>query len=349
MFFASDNWAGVAPEINQALLDNTAGKVSGYGAGELDKKVEAKLSEIFEKDVAVFFVATGTAANSIAIATSAKPGSVAFCHSEAHVNIDECGGPEFFSSGRLCAVPGKFGKIEPDALRKAISNYPASFIHHGRPGSITITQATELGTLYSIDEISVVSEIAKETGIPLHMDGARFSNALVALGVSPAEMTWKSGVDYVSFGGTKNGCWCAEALICFDPAMRDEVAFHHKRAGQLFSKSRFVSAQFDAYLGNDLWLTMASHANDMTQTLAAELQKSNHVRLAWQPEANEIFVVMQKKKVAELRDKGAVFFEWQVPVAHPDLLQDGEDLYRLVTSFATTQDELEAFISCLKA
>jgi threonine aldolase len=349
MFFASDNWAGVAPEINQALLDNNTGKVSGYGAGELDKKVEAKLSEIFEKEVAVFFVATGTAANSIAIAASAKPGSVAFCHSEAHVNIDECGGPEFFSSGRLCPVAGEYGKMDPYFLRKAISNYPTSFIHHGRPGSITLTQATELGTIYSMEEIGAISEIAKETEIPLHMDGARFSNALVTLGVSPAEMTWKSGVDYLSFGGTKNGCWCAEALICFDPTMRDEVAFHHKRAGQLFSKSRFVSAQLDAYLNNELWLTMASHANQMTQILTLELQQSNTVRLAWQPQANEIFVVMQKKKASELREKGAVFFEWQVPIAHSDLLQDGEDLYRLVASFATSSDEVEAFISCLKA
>ena len=181
------------------------------------------------------------------------------------------------------------------------------------------------------------------------MDGARFSNALVTLGVSPAEMTWKSGVDYLSFGGTKNGCWCAEALICFDPTMREEVAFHHKRAGQLFSKSRFVSAQFDAYLTDDLWLNMANHANAMTQILTLELQQSNTVRLAWQPQANEIFVVMQKKKASEIREKGAVFFEWQAPIAHSDLLQEGEDLYRLVTSFATTSDEIEAFISCLKA
>jgi threonine aldolase len=347
MFFASDNWAGVAPEINQALLDNTAGKVSGYGAGELDKKVEAKLSEIFEKELAVFFVATGTAANSIAIATSAKPGSVAFCHTEAHVNIDECGGPEFFSSGRLCPVPGEYGKMKPVALRKAISNYPASFIHHGRPGSITITQATELGTLYSLDDIDAISRIAKETKIPLHMDGARFSNALVTLGVSPAEMTWKSGVDYLSFGGTKNGCWCAEALICFDRAMREEVAFHHKRAGQLFSKSRFVSAQFDAYLKDDLWLSMATHANQMTHKLCEGLQKSNTVRLAWQPQANETFVIMQKIKAEELRSKGAVFFEWGVPAAHSDLLQEGENLYRLVTSFATTSEEINEFISCL--
>ena len=347
MFFASDNWAGVAPQINQALLDNNVGKVSGYGDGVLDRKVEARLSEIFERQVAVFFVSTGTAANSIAIAASAKPGSVTFCHSEAHVNIDECGGPEFFSSSRLCPVAGPQGKMDPRALRKAIANYPASFVHHGRPGSITLTQATEIGTVYSLDEIREISEIARENAIPLHMDGARFSNALVSLDITPAEMTWKSGVDFLSFGGTKNGCWCAEALICFNAGARGEVAFHHKRAGQLLSKSRFVSAQFDAYLNDDLWLSLARHANGMTKKLADALRKSNHVRLAWEPQANEIFVIMDKNTAAGLRAKGAAFFEWQPPLACPDLLAEHEDLYRLVTSFATSLEEVDAFARLL--
>ncbi len=347
MFFASDNWAGVAPQINQALLDNSAGKVSGYGAGVLDKKVEARLSEIFERQVAVFFVSTGTAANSIAIAASAKPGSVTFCHSEAHVNIDECGGPEFFSSSRLCPVAGPQGKMDPRALRKAIANYPASFVHHGRPGSITLTQATEVGTVYSLDEIREISEIARENAIPMHMDGARFANALVSLDVTPAEMTWKSGMDFLSFGGTKNGCWCAEALVCFNEDARQEIAFHHKRAGQLLSKSRFVSAQFDAYLNDDLWISLARHANGMTRKLADALGKSNHVRLAWEPQANEIFVIMDKKTAAGLRAKGAAFFEWQPPLACPDLLAEHEDLYRLVTSFATSTEEVDAFAKLL--
>ncbi len=347
MFFASDNWAGAAPQINQSILDHTAGKVSGYGGGELDKKVEAHFSEIFEKEVAVFFVSTGTAANSIAIAASAKPGSVTFCHSEAHVNIDECGGPEFFSSSRLCPVPGENAKIQLDALLHAISLYPASFIHHGRPGGISITQATELGTLYSLEEINAFSEVAKENNIPFHMDGARFANALIGLGATPAEMTWKAGVDFLSFGATKNGCWCAEALICFDPSKRDEIAFHHKRAGQLFSKSRFIAAQFDGYLQNDLWLDLARHSNAMAEKLAAAIDNSNAVRLAFKPQANELFVVMKKAKAEALRAKGAMFFEWQVPAAHSELLSDNEDLYRLVTSFATSEEEVNQFVSSL--
>ena len=346
MFFASDNWAGVAPQINQALLDNTSGKVLGYGAGELDRKVEAKLSEIFEREVAVFFVATGTAANSIAIAASAKPGSVTFCHVEAHVNVDECGGPEFFSSARLSPVSGKNGKMELAALEEAIARYPASFVHHGRPGGISLTQATEVGTVYSLDEIRAISELARSNKIPLHMDGARFANALVSLRVSPAEMTWKSGVDFLSFGATKNGCWCAEALICFDPSFRDEIAFHHKRAGQLFSKSRFVSAQFDAYLKDDLWLKLATHSNLMAQKLERILRSTNKVGFAIKPQANELFVVMKTSEAIKLERSGAVFFEWAVPADHKGLVGEGEALYRFVTSFATTDEELDQFAAC---
>ncbi|MGB7286362.1 MAG: low specificity L-threonine aldolase [Salaquimonas sp.] len=349
MFFASDNWSGVAPQINQALLDNNSGKVSGYGAGVLDKKVEAKLSEIFEREVVVFFVSTGTAANSIAIAATAKPGSVTFCHTESHVNVDECGGPEFFSASRLCSVPGKNAKMDLAELKAAIARYPASFVHHGRPGGITLTQSTELGTLYSLEEIQAFSDVAKEHDISLHMDGARFANAIASMKVSPAEMTWKSGVDFLSFGGTKNGCWCAEALICFDPSRRDELAFHHKRAGQLFSKSRFISAQFDAYLKDDLWLDLATHSNQMAEQLASKIKALNTVQLAWEREANELFVVINKQKAAELHSKGAKFFDWQVPSAHSDLLKEGEELYRLVTSFATTSEEVDQFMACLSA
>lgn len=344
LFFASDNWAGAHEKINENILKNTTGKVSGYNGGELDRKVEGMLSDIFERDVAVFFVATGTAANSLAIAASGKPGSVAFCHHEAHVNVDECGAPEFFSGGRLCGVSGKLGKIDKSALLGAMAMYPKSFVHHGRPGAVTLTQSTEIGTLYSLEEIRELSEIAQAHDIPLHMDGARFANGLAAMDVSPAEMTWKAGVDFLSFGGTKNGCWCAEALICFDEGMREEMAFHHKRAGQLFSKSRFVSAQFEAYLEGGLWLDLAKHANAMTRELAEQLNGSSSVRLAWQPQANESFVIMAKSKAEALRKKGAAFFEWAVPVDHAGILDDGEDLYRLVTSFATTPDEVAEFV-----
>lgn len=345
MFFASDNWAGAHDKINENILRHSSGKVSGYNAGELDRKVERMLAEVFECEVAVFFVATGTAANSLALAASGKPGSVAFCHHEAHVNIDECGAPEFFSGGRLCGVSGKLGKMDRSALVDAVAMYPKSFVHHGRPGAITITQSTEIGTLYSVEEIAAISEVARSNDIPLHMDGARFANAVSAMEATPAEMTWKSGVDFLSFGGTKNGCWCAEALICFDPAMREEMAFHHKRAGQLFSKSRFIAAQFEAYLTDSLWLELAAHANAKTEKLAKELEGSNSLRLAWKPEANESFVIMEKSKAQKLRDEGAVFYEWGVPQDHAGIVGEGADLYRLVTSFATTDEEIDQFVA----
>ncbi|WP_075997375.1 threonine aldolase family protein [Salaquimonas pukyongi] len=344
MFFASDNWAGADSRINQAIADHGSGFKSGYNNGELDRQVEAQLSRIFERDVTVFFVATGTAANSIAIASVSKAGGVTFCHEDSHLISDECGGPEFFSASRLCAVSGELGKMNPDVLKTAIGRYPADFVHHGRPSAVSITQATETGTVYSVEEIRQISAIAREHALPLHMDGARFANALVSLKTTPAEMTWKAGVDLLSFGGTKNGCWCAEALICFDSRLAGELAFHHKRAGQLFSKSRFIAAQFTGYLAGDHWLDMARHANAMTGRLAGHIKKSPNARLAFAPQANESFVVLKKAQAEELRNKGAVFFEWRLPLSHQDMLQDDtEDLYRLVTSFATSPEEVDAF------
>lgn len=349
MFFASDNWAGAHEKINANILRHTPGKVSGYNGGELDKRVEAMFSDIFERDVSVFFASTGTAANSIALAVSGKPGAVTFCHHEAHINVDECGGPEFFAGGRLCGVDGLQGKMSRDALVAAIAKYPRSFIHHGRPGAISVTQATEYGTFYSVDEIAAISAIAREHEIPLHMDGARFANAIAASKISPAEMTWKSGVDYLSFGGTKNGCWCAEALICFDPGKREELAFHQKRAGQLFSKSRFIAAQFEAYLTDGLWLEMAAHANEMTGRLHGQLQGINGTRYAFEPQGNESFVVMPVTLAERLRDKGAQFFEFAVPAGHEGIVGKDEDLYRFVTSFATTPEEVDQFAALVAA
>ena len=348
MFFASDNWAGADAKINQAILDHSAGFKSGYNNGELDHEVQAQLSRIFERDLTVLFVATGTAANSLAIASVSKAGSVTFCHEDSHLVSDECGGPEFLSGGRLCPVAGKSGKMDAEALREAIGRFPADFLHHGRPGAVSITQASEIGTVHTLDEISRISAVARENGLPVHMDGARFANALVSLGATPAEMTWKAGIDLLSFGGTKNGCWCAEALISFDPVLSGELAFHHKRAGQLFSKSRFAAAQFKGYLDDDHWLDMARHANAMTARLAAHIEDCPHARLAFKPDANESFMILEKARAEELRKKGAVFYEWRLPLSHEDLLQDdAEELYRLVTSFATSEEEVDAFGAAL--
>ena len=344
MFFASDNWAGVAPKINEALLDHSTDKMPAYGVSELDRQVEKQFSEIFERDVSVFFVVTGTAANSLALAANAKPGGIGFCHSEAHIIEDECGAPEFFSGNRLSKVMGENGKINLDNLKQTFDRFSTSDVHHGRPTLISITQASEVGTVYTLEQIGNISELAKAHDVSLHMDGARFSNALVSLGGTPAEMTWKQGVDYLSFGGTKNGCWCAEALISFDKKNAAEIEYLRKRTGHLLSKSRFIATQFQAYLKDDYWLELAAHANQLAARLANGLSSLNSCRIAFEVQTNEVFLVMKKSLAENLRNEGAKFYEWNVPSSHQNLLNEGEDLYRFVTSFATREDEIDAFL-----
>lgn len=344
VIFASDNWAGAHPKIAAGLSAHASGFAPAYGNGSLDAKVQATFSEIFEREAAVFFVGTGTAANSLSLVSANKPGGLSFCHRESHVMDDECGAPEYFMGGsRLFAVDGALGRIDPEKLSQAVGRFAVDNVHAGRPAAITITQATEIGTVYSLDQIRAISAIAKKHALPLHMDGARFANALVALETTPAEMTWKSGVDIISFGGTKNGCWCAEAVVMFDPDRAREFAFIRKRAAQLFSKSRFIAAQFDAYFQDGLWLETASHANAMSARLAGHIRASKTMRLAWEPEANEVFAIMPVKTAEALQEKGARFYDWHTPAAFSGGIQPGEKLWRFVTSFATTTDEVDRF------
>ena len=241
MIFSSDNWAGAHPAIAANLTRHAAGFAAAYGNSDLDRKVAKTFGEIFERDVSVFFVGTGTAAYSLSMTACARPGGVAFCHEEAHMIADECGAPEYFSGGaRLCPVPGANGKMDPAALAAAIDRYPAEFLHAGQPMAVSITQATEIGTAYSLGEIDAVAAICRGHGLPLHMDGARFANALVALGTTPAEMTWKRGVGIVSFGGTKDGCWCAEAIVVLDPDLAP-TCLSCTSAPRSFSRNRASS------------------------------------------------------------------------------------------------------------
>ena len=346
--FASDNWAGVHPAISQRLLEVSSGFSAPYGASNFDKKIELRFNEIFEREVAVYFVSTGTAANSLALAAVNRPGGVSFCHREAHMLEDECGAPEFFTHGaRLAPVDGDNGKIDPKHLKAEIERFPPNFVHAGQPMAISITQATEIGTLYKSHEIEQIANIAKSYDLPLHMDGARFANALVALNLTPAEMTWKRGVDIVSFGATKNGCWCAEALVFMNPEVAKDLPFIRKRAAQLFSKSRFIAAQFDAYFNDNLWLTMARHANTMAEYLQQGIVNSKSARLAWKAEANEVFAIINKSNLNQLEKQGAVFYQWNTPRAQTGLLAQDEVLIRLVTSFATEAVNVDRFISLL--
>lgn len=344
MIFASDNWAGAHPRIAAALSTHAGGHEAAYGDGALDRKVYQRFNDIFEREVAVFFVGTGTAANSLSLVSADKPGGISFCHRESHVMEDECGAPEYFTGGsRLHAVDGALGRMAPDKLAKAMGRFTGENIHAGRPAAVTITQASEIGTVYPLDHIKAIAAIADKHDVPLHMDGARFANALAALGVSPAEMTWKSGVDIVSFGGTKNGCWCAEAVIMFDLERAKEFSFIRKRAAQLFSKSRFMAAQFDAYFEGGLWLETATHANAMAARLAGHVKTSPKLRLAWEPDANEVFAVMPAALAGELTEKGAHFYEWHTPYGMDGQLGADEKLWRFVTSFATTTEEVDRF------
>lgn len=348
MFFGSDNWAGAHPVIAQRLSEEAGGFSAPYGASKLDRRVEEKFNEIFEREVAVFFVGTGTAANALALAAVNRPGGVTFCHREAHLIEDECGAPEFFTHGaRLAPVDGEDGKIDPGNLMTEIKRFPPGFVHTGQPMAISITQATEIGTLYRPDEIMAISRIAKEKHLPLHMDGARFANALAALNCSPAQLSWKLGVDIVSFGATKNGCWCAEALVFMQPDMAADLPFIRKRAAQLFSKTRFIASQFDAYLTDGLWLSLARHANVMGQRLQNGIRSSRHARLAWEAETNEVFCIMDADKAERLKAQGAIFYAWNPPHSKLALLADNEVLLRLVTSFATQAVQVDQFIDIL--
>lgn len=344
MIFASDNWAGAHPKITESLAANAGGYASAYGSSELDHAVQDRFSTLFEREVAIFFVATGTAANSLSMALANRPGGVAFAHHEAHMLEDECGAPEYLTGGsRMYRVPGALGRIDPADLERAMARFDPEFVHGGRPAAVSITQATEIGTVYNLDQIAAIAAVARRHDVPLHMDGARFANGLVALGTTPAEMTWKQGVDVISFGGTKNGCWCAEAIVLFDLAKAKELAFIRKRAAQLFSKSRFIAAQFDAYFRDDLWLETARHANAMTARLADRIRASRKLRLAWEPDANELFAVIDNAVAKALQEKGAVFYPWAIPHGFGREIGGNEGLYRFVTSFRTTADEVDRF------
>ncbi|WEK50482.1 MAG: beta-eliminating lyase-related protein [Candidatus Kaistia colombiensis] len=350
MIFASDNWMGASDRVAAALVEAAAGHAPAYGNDPLTASVEAAFTRVFEREVAVFFVATGTAANALSLAQFAKPGGVVFCHRDAHIAVDECGAPEFFGGGsRLHRIDGPGGKLLPADLAAAIAAYPAEAIHHGQPAAVSISQLTEAGTAYAPAEIAALAAVAHAAGLPLHMDGARFGNAVAGLGVTPAEASWRSGVDVLSFGGSKNGCFAAEAVIFFDPARARGFEFHRKRAGQLFSKSRFVSAQFSAYLEGDHWLAMATHANAMARRLAASIAAVAGAVVALRPDGNEVFAAISKAADARLREAGAVYYEWP-PAGLIAAPLDNEMIFvRLVTSFRTQPDEVDRFVQTLSA
>lgn len=345
MNFASDNVVGASRPVLDALIAANEGPRASYGNDDETRAVEARLSEIFEREVAVSLVATGTAANALALCAFVPPYGAILCHANAHVMEDECGAPEFFAGGaKLIGLDGVGAKIAPQTLARALAAYPAP-TRQSPPFALSISQASECGLVYRPAEIAALAEVARGAGLALHMDGARFANALVALGCSPAEMTWKAGIDVLSFGATKNGCLAAEAVIVFDPARAKVLPILRKRAGHTLSKGRLLGAQLLGYLGDDHWLANARHANAMAARLADGLGRLPGVRLAWPAEANEVFPVLPLPVAERLRAQGAIFHPW-APTALPEgfALNAGEGVFRLVTSFATREADVEFFL-----
>ena len=344
MWFTSDNAGPAHPSVIAALAEANTGYVGAYGADPITAAVQARIRDIFEApEASVHLVATGTAANVLGLSTLAQPWETVFAHADAHLEMDECGAPEFFSGGaKLTLVPGSDGRIDPDALSGAVASVPQGFVHSVQRGPLALTQATEAGTVYTLDHLSALTEVAKAHGMPVHMDGARFANALVGLGCTPAEMTWKRGVDAVSFGGTKNGLLAAEAIVLFDPAKGWELELRRKRGAHLLSKYRYLSAQMAAYLADDLWLDLARTANARAAALAAGLAAAG-AEVLYPVEANMVFARLPRAVHRDLQAAGAHYYLW--PAGATLTGDDWTPLdARLVCNWSTTEAEVDTFL-----
>jgi threonine aldolase len=345
MNFRSDNEVGAHPAIIEAVgRAFAAGPVHSYGADEWTLRVVQRLRELFEKpDLAAFPVTTGTAANSLALACCTPPWGSIFCHPNSHIAEEETNAPEFFTSGaRLFRVEGPGGKIDPRKLAVALAQPVYGVVHYPQPSTVSVTQATECGTVYGPEEVAAIATSTHRHGLKLHMDGARFANALAFVGCSPAELSWKAGVDVLSFGATKNGAMAAEAVVFFNAELAREFEFRRKRGGHLLSKMRFLSSQLEAYLADGLWLANARHANAMARRLVAGLTALKGTQLLYPVEANEIFVVLPAHMHDALAAGGAQYHPW--PSDRP-----GERAFRLVTAFDTSAADVDRFLSIAKA
>lgn len=341
MNFKSDNVGPISADIMQAIIEANQGNQPSYGADEYSVALKKQMSDIFEKEVLVYLTSTGTAANSLALASLVRPYETIYCNSEAHINTDECAAPEFYTGGSKLVIldSDQNGKIDISDLNEKIQHSLASRPHGPKPGCISITQATESGTVYTTEEVLKIHDIVKQYNMPMHLDGARFANSLVTLNCTPAEITWKAGVDVMSFGATKNGALCAEAIVFFNHKYAKNFDYLHKRAGQLMSKSRFFACQLLAYLKNDLWLKNASSANSKASQLAEVFTKHNF-EIIYPVEANELFVKMPAQCAKYLQELDCKFYDWSTSkVKH--------DLYRFVTSCFTTNEQVIDFAKCL--
>lgn len=333
--FASDNYAGIHPEILKAIAAANVEHAAAYGADDLTSAALASFRRHFGSQVEVGFVFNGTAANVLSLRAVTESYNAVVCAETAHINVDECGAPEKFLGCKLLAVPTPDGKLVPGLIeRVARANGDQ---HHVQPRVLSITQSTELGTVYTVAEIRALAEFARSRGMFLHVDGARISNAAAALGVSLKAMTADAGVDVLSFGGTKNGMMLGEAVVFFRPELAENFRFHRKQAMQLASKMRFISAQFEAMLSNDLWLKNARHANDMARLLASEVKGAEGIEITQPVDANAVFARLPREQIARLQEKFH-FYVWNETTSE----------VRWMCSWDTTEDDVRAFAKAIR-
>ncbi len=333
MNFCSDNVGGIHPRILEALIAGNTGEVMPYGADPYTKRAEARLRDVFGHDAAIALVATGTACNALALGVMAGPISAIFCRTGAHLQDTEAGAPLMYTGGaRIVGIEGKSGLIDPADLERELAGFdPARAL--SQPAVVSVTQASEHGTVYSLDHLRAISALCRRFGVRLHMDGARFANALVHLGCDPAEMSWQAGVDVLSLGATKNGAMAAEAVLVFDPALADGLRARLKRGGLMFSKHRFLGIQFDAYLADGLWLELARAANARAAELAAGFARIEAAAVLYPVQANEVFVRLPEATLTALEAKGFSFY------------RRGGGVIRLVTSCTTASADVAAFLA----
>lgn len=334
--FASDNYAGVCPEAWAAMEAANAGHAVGYGDDDWTQQASDLIRDVFETDCEVFFVFNGTAANSLALASLCQSYHSILCHEYAHVERDECGAPEFFSNGtKVLLVPGENGKMNPDAIAECVSR--RTDVHYPKPKAVSLTQSTELGTVYTVEELQAIGYRAKHLGLKLHMDGARFANAVASLKVAPKEITWQAGIDVLCFGGTKNGTPVGDAVVFFNRELAAEFDYRCKQAGQLASKMRYLAAPWVGMLKDDVWLKHAAHANTMAQKLYHLVSELPHINVMFPQEANAVFVEMPREIIKAMHDRGWKFYTFI-----------GEGGCRFMCSWDTSSGDVDAFANDLK-
>lgn len=329
--FRSDNCGRAAPELIAALTAANEGSVLGYGGDALTAALQERFSALFETPVRVYPVPTGTAANALALAAASTPFGAVYCSAEAHVNTSECNATGFFGSGtKLVAIEGPHGKVGADALERTITAAGKGMPHKSQPAAVNLVQATDLGAVYTLDEVAAVSQIAHAHGLKVHMDGARFANAVARLSCTPAQVSWKAGVDILSFGVTKNGGLLTDAIVVFAQDAATDIAFHLRRAGLVWSKMRFASAQLMAYVEDDLWLRLARQSNAAAAALAERIRPLAGARLLAPVQANELFVEMAPAAITALEEAGFLFY------------RRGAGTARFVCRWDTREDEVAA-------